>query len=128
MKADAPAIYDDGVSVRLGKVTTGSTLGAGAGAIEGQPYILADVTVHNEGKEPLDLRTAVVSARYTPGSGAGELAAQGTYLPTSHDLGGVVEPGKSTTATYAFLVPKGAGWRMVVDLDGTRTPAVFRSR
>jgi hypothetical protein len=82
------------------------------------------VTFTNGSRLPIDLNAVVVSAAY----GEPAVAAQPVYSdPSLSDFSGVLPPGKTTTAAYAFSVPadRPLVTTVWVDFDGQHTPATF---
>ena len=73
-----------------------------------------------------DLNQVVVSAQY----GAKPRIASPVYIASlARDFGGVLRPGASVSATYAFAVPPQFTRHLVatVDFDGLHAPARFGS-
>lgn len=118
--------YPDGVKVSLDKVVRGTTVANGPGTFNGLPYLALTLQVTNGGKTALDLNQVVVSLRY----GSPQRSAQPVYQQGASDFRGSLPSGGSGTATYLFTQPQpaSASAQLVVDLDGTHTPATFSGK
>lgn len=118
--------YPDGVKVSLDKVTRGTTVANGPGTFNGLSYLALTLQVTNGARAALDLNQVVVSLRY----GSPQRMAQAVYQQGATDFTGSLPSGGTGTATYLFTEPQpaSASAQLVVDLDGTHTPATFSGK
>jgi len=81
------------------------------------------MALFNGTKDRLTLGVVVVTVTY----GSPARVAHAVYDQNSVDFNGTVQPGKKTTATYGFSIPKGSRHNvtMTVDIDGAHHLAVF---
>jgi hypothetical protein len=119
----SPAVFTDGVRLTALSFSRGTVTAKGAGIVTGSPYIVFSLSLSNRSSEPLRLDNVVVTLQY----GAAGTPAGPLYDDVKvRDFSGVVAPGASTTARYAFMVPRNlAHATLWVDTDGTRMPAEF---
>ena len=118
--------YSDRVLVSIRKIEDSVEEGHGPGAFPGRPNTAITFNITNRSDRPLDLNQVVVSAQY----GARPRIASPVYIASlARDFGGVLRPGASASATYAFAVPPQFARRFVatVDFDGLHAPARFGS-
>lgn len=122
---DSKVTYSDGVELTVDKVVPGVETGEGPGVFAGREFAVFTVTLRNGTKQPIDAQQVVVTSTY----GSRGLVAERVYANDTGaaDFGGVIAPGKSATARYAFAVPakEQGDVRLVVDFDGTHTSAQF---
>lgn len=120
---DPVAKFADGLQVSITKTTHGTIDAQGPGEINGEPYTLFDVEVTNGSAEPIDTSRVVAALTY----GDPPLTARNVYADEVRDLSGVVAPGKTATASYAFSVPPQqlTDVTLSLDIDGRHGLAVF---
>lgn len=120
---DGSVAYPDGVRLKVTGLRQGKVTGQGPGVFIGQPTTRVGLRLVNASARPLTLNRVVVSAAYGPA----RRLARPVYDEGSRDFNGTVRPGRSTTATYTFSVPRRQldDVRMVVDFDGRHTVARF---
>lgn len=121
----APVTYPDGVSLVITKAEKGVETGHGPGVMAGREYVRFTVKLTNGSAKAVNLDQVVVTTTY----GATSQLAAPVYTASAgtYDFSGVVKPGASAIALYAFAVPtKQLGSvRMVVDFDGLHTSATY---
>ena len=119
---DRPATWSDGVTLTASKFARGSVSGSGTGVIK-TTYVVFTLTLNNRSSKALDLSSVVVTML----SGADNAPASPEYDGVQvHDFSGVLQPGHSATARYAFQIEAGVTRaQLYVDTDGTRIPAHF---
>jgi len=117
--------YSDGVTLKITQVTFAAESAKGPGSFPGREYARITLSLKNGSDEPIDLATAVPTL--LDGSGA---ALPKVYAAEAEvvDFSGILAPGKTATAVYAFAVPSDArsNVTLVVDFDPVHTSAVFR--
>jgi len=119
----APASWSDGAAVRVVAARQQVTSGNGPGELTGQPQTVFELELVNGSGAPLVLDGVVVQASYgDPATQAGPL-----YDRETIDFAGTLAPGETATAVYSFAVPADrlGAVTLVVDVDGSRFPAVF---
>jgi hypothetical protein len=118
-----PAVYPDGMVVRVTRITQSVVTASGPGEITGQPVTRFTITVTNGTSAPLVLDQVVVSAFYSSPT----LRAQPVYGSGIGDFSATVAKGKAASAVYAFTIPvKNLGSvTLTVDVDGTHGLATF---
>ena len=110
--ADAVAPSSDGVTIWLEDFTALEQAGGRPGEVGG-PAIQFDVLVHNDGEEPIDLATLVVTVAY----GADRTPAEDVIGEESLPLVGTVEPGTTVRGTMVFVVPPEERSNVLVSVD-----------
>lgn len=122
----SPAVYPDGVQLRIVKATKALEKGHGPGVMGGRGYVRFELELRNGTAAAINLNQVVLTTYY----GATKQLAAPVYTEgtATRDFGGTVAPGASTTASYAFAVPGGSlsNVTMVVDFDGMHSSAVYR--
>lgn len=117
--------YPDGVVLKVRRSSSGVEKATGPGAFPGRPYVAFSMSLDNRSPRTLDLNKVVVTAIYgSPGR-----LAQPVYKDGGggKDLSGIVPPGGSASATYAFAVPEGqrGAVKVIVDFDNAHAAAQF---
>lgn len=122
----SPAVYSDGLQLRIVKATKALEKGHGPGVMAGRGYVRFELELRNGTAGTINLNQVVLTTYY--GSTKQLAAPVYTEGTTTRDFGGTVAPGASTTASYAFAVPAGSlsNVTMVVDFDGVHSSAVYR--
>lgn len=115
-----PAVeLDDAVSEDAKQVTVwldGFTAVEDAGSLPGEvggPAVQFDVFVHNNGTEPLDLATLVITAEY----GEQNTPAEGVTTAETRPLVGTVEPNGTVRGTLVFVIPSDERDNVQVNVD-----------
>ena len=118
--------YPDAIQLRIAKATKAIEQGHGPGVFAGREYVLFNLRLTNGASSPIHLGQVVVTSFY--GKSRQLAAPVYTQGAGASDFSGVVKPGASATASYAFAVPVNAlsDVTMVVDFDGVHTSATFR--
>ncbi|RFU40649.1 hypothetical protein DZF91_15950 [Actinomadura logoneensis] len=118
-----PVTYSDKVTVAVSGVRYVKNTKKGPGEVTGRTLTIFTLKFSNGSGQPLDLNGVRVVAKYGP--------AKRTASPTSYanlnDFYGVVSPGGSKTASYAFDLPS-QGYKSVmlgVSFDGKHKTALF---
>lgn len=120
----APVRFPDGVSLAVVHVARGVEQGRGPGVFTGRPHTTFSLALTNGSTRPIDLRQVVVTTTY--GSPA-RLAPAVYEEPSARDFSDTVAVGATTTATYAFAIPRGQARSAitVVDFDDVHVAARF---
>jgi hypothetical protein len=118
-----PVTYTDGLVVLITGITQGKVTAVGPGEITGQPVTTFTVRFTNNTKSAIDLNGVVVSGFY----GSAKTKASPVYDGGLNDFSGLLNPGATKSAAYAFSIPASglASATLVVDFDGRHMPAVF---
>jgi hypothetical protein len=113
------------VSVAIGDVSFAKETAQGPGSFPDREYARLTITIDNDSPEAIDLGTSVLTLLDAGGATAVRVYAAEADVT---DFAGIVAPGESATATYAFAIPEKARDEVtvVVDFDGDHTSAVFR--
>lgn len=117
--------YSDGVSLKITEVTFAAETAKGPGSFPGREYARITLTLKNGSSEAIDLGTVVPTLLDAAGGALPKVyAAEADVI----DFSGILAPGKTATAVYAFAVPASArdSVTLVVDFDDIHTSAVFR--
>lgn len=117
------ADYPDGISLTADDFSRGNVHSQGTGIITGAPYIVFNLSLHNDSKKAVDVSQVVVTLKYGPDA----TAAAPLYddVPAK-DFSGQIRAGSSQTSTYAFLLPKDVTTAdLYVDVNGDLLPAHF---
>ncbi|MCC3272962.1 hypothetical protein MUK71_05140 [Arthrobacter zhangbolii] len=118
---DSVVRYADGVTVETTDFSIGTVDGEGSGVVAGAPYVVFTVSIRNGSLTDLDLSAVVPTLQQ--GAVAGAPLYEGMDVA---DFSGVVAPGGTATARYAFQLPgEGSEAALYLDLDGVHAPAVF---
>ena len=120
----SPAEYSDGLTLEVVGTRQWIVTETGAGALTGKPATSFRLKLVNGTGKKVDLNNVVVSVAY----GSGNETAQPVYSdPELFDFNGVLAPGKSTRAIYAFSIPvkELSSTTFFVDIDGYHTVATF---
>lgn len=115
--------YADLIKVKIVKVEGTTVQDVGPGSIQGQEITIFTLSFSNGSQQPLDLGNVRVSAVY----GSKSTEAAPSYYGDLNDFFGTVEPGKSLTAGYGFVLPP-SGYGAVtlrVQFDEKHSTAVF---
>ena len=118
--------YPDGIALEITSITQGNVEGRGPGVISG-PKTTFSIVFTNDSHRSIDMNQVVVTVTYGPN----HLQARPVYDDTGEfDFAGLVPPGASRNATYAFSIPTDQLSRVVmdVDFDGLHTSAVFAGK
>lgn len=121
----AAVAYPDGLRLRITKATKGVEQGHGPGVFAGREFVLLSLELTNGTTKAVDLNQVVVTTTY--GSSRQLAAPVYTEGAGARDFSGVVAPGTSATAAFAFAVPVAqlGDVTTVVDFDGVHTSATY---
>lgn len=122
---DQPLSWKDGVRITVVELSQGVAGGVGAGSTPGAPTTTFRLRLTNGSSRPLDVSSVVLTTVY--GSKSRRVAAP-VYGEGTADFAGVVAPGQSSSASYAFSIPAKNldAVSVTVDLDGRHAPGSFR--
>ncbi|WP_460966860.1 hypothetical protein [Pedococcus soli] len=124
-KFTAPVTYPDGVRLDIVRTVRATETGHGPGVMAGRKYVRFELKLTNGSAKAINLNQVVLTTYY---SASKQLAAPVyTESAKTYDFSGIVKPGASATAFYAFAVPDSGLKKltMVVDFDGTHTSATY---
>lgn len=122
--ARTKATWQDGLTLTVTDVRRSTTGGRGRGSQPGSPQTTFALTLDNRSGQPVDVSSVVLTLTY--GAKPARLAQQ-VYDTSTTDFTGVVAPGASTRASYAFVIPSDrSGAALVVDLDGRHALATLK--
>ncbi len=116
--------YPDGISLTVDRFSHATERALGPGTFPGRPFTLVFLTLRNGSPLPIELNEVVVTATYgTPA----RIAAAVYEDARVQDFAGLVPPGASATAVYAFAIPPQSRTTATVsvDFDGSHFPAEF---
>lgn len=117
--------YGDGVALHIKDITFGEETKEGPGHFPGRAYAILSLEMVNGGKQPINLNTTVITVLDATDQQVAPVYVEEAQVA---DFSGTIQPGKTTTARYAFAVAKQSRSQVtvVVDFDGVHTSAVFR--
>lgn len=124
---DGKVRYSDGVSLRVLDVSFGKESEKGPGSFPGRQFAVLTLEISNGSAKPINLDTTVLTVLDKNGKAVAPVYAEQADV---RDFAGIVKPGKSVKARYAFAVPKSSRSKVtvVVDFDNVHTSAVFRGK
>jgi hypothetical protein len=117
-----PAALLPAVSVAVGTVKAVTVTAHGPGEIAG-PAVAVTVTVRNGGSVPFSLGGTVVTATYD-----GTVPGDSTSAPPSHELAGMLAPGRTASGTYVFRVPAKGISSLLVEVSSDASPTILQFR
>lgn len=117
--------YKDSVEVEITSISFDEETSKGPGSFPGREFARLTITITNGSDKPIDLGTAVLTLLDATGAPQTKVYAADAEAT---DFAGVLKPGKTATADYAFAVASDARSKitLVVDFDTVHTSAVFR--
>jgi hypothetical protein len=120
---DRPVTYPDGVTFAVTGIHQGRVAGQGPGVVAG-PKTTFHLRFTNGSSRAISLDQVVPTAEF----GSPARLARPVYDDRTQDFGTTVKPGATTTATYAFSIPKDQLSHVVIhlDFDGRHVAATFR--
>ncbi|MHA7242845.1 hypothetical protein [Paeniglutamicibacter antarcticus] len=125
-KDRAAGAYDDGLTVSAKVSSQGVVKSEGPGFFTGASYAAFAIKVNNQSNAEVDLSNVVITVL----TGKDEEVALPLYGEVeAYDFTGILAPGKSTSTTYAFLVPDSAKEAALhVDLDSRHEAMVLSAK
>jgi hypothetical protein len=124
---DGEVEYSDGIVLRISDVSFAkeSETDKGPGSFPGREYAVLALEIKNGSTQELSLDTVVVTVLDKDDEPVAPVYVQDANVA---DFGGVLKPGATVKARYAFAVPAASRSKVtvVVDFDGVHTSAVFR--
>lgn len=119
--------YGDGVSVSVLKVDLAIEEAQGMGTFPGRAYAVFTLKMVNGSASPISLDSVVVTVLDKTNHPVDPVYAQAAQAV---DFGGILKPGESAEARYAFAVQTVSRDKVtaVVDFDSTHSSAVFSGR